>query len=97
MLPCQLGVQKKIGGDTARTTDPHRSKGCSIPYGVILSHKSWEKGRRGVHSGVFCLPKILLSMMSLAFQEVSNICLSVGSSELTPCFALIACTAFTLQ
>ncbi|KAK4831874.1 hypothetical protein QYF61_019886 [Mycteria americana] len=40
-------VHKKLGGGTARTADPNWPKGCSIPYGVMLSTEtggSWPGG-----------------------------------------------------
>lgn len=33
----RAGGQNELGGDTARTSDPHCPKGCSIPYGVMIS------------------------------------------------------------
>jgi len=34
-------VHKKLGEDTARTTDLNRPKGFSIPCDIVLSSKSW--------------------------------------------------------
>ena len=54
----QLGVHKKLGGDTAGTADPNRPKGYSRPYDVTISNKTWgkEAGRAEVNYGV-CLAK----------------------------------------
>jgi len=35
----KMGMHKRLGGDTAGTADPNRSKGYSIPYDVTLSNK----------------------------------------------------------
>lgn len=33
----KLGVHKKLGGDTTRSTDPYRSEGYSVLNDVMLS------------------------------------------------------------
>lgn len=43
----RLGVGKMKGGDTARTADTNRLKGCPIPYNIMLSNKACG-GRTGV-------------------------------------------------
>ena len=40
----RLGVRKKLGRDIIKTADPHRPKGCSMSYRVMLSNKNWGKG-----------------------------------------------------
>lgn len=42
----QAGVGKRLGQDTARTADPSRSKGYSVPYAVMLSNKNWRRRRK---------------------------------------------------
>jgi len=42
----RLGMQKKLGGDTAGTADPNRPKGCSIPYDVSSAHKAGGRRKR---------------------------------------------------
>lgn len=39
-----LMVHRKLRGDTARTAEP---KGYPIPYGAVLSNKSWGERKRG--------------------------------------------------
>jgi len=40
----RLGVGKRLGGDTAGTTDPNCPRGYSIPRDVFLSNKSSGNG-----------------------------------------------------
>lgn len=53
----RLGMGKRLGSNTARTTDPNWMKGCSISYAIMLSHKSSGKGGwRGAFIVIFAFP-----------------------------------------
>ena len=43
----RLEVHQKLGGGTARTTDPNWPKGDSLPYDIVLSVESWRKKEEG--------------------------------------------------
>jgi len=53
------GEHKKLGGGTAGTADPSWPKGCSTPYDIMVSIKSWGKKKKGgdVRSDDICLCK----------------------------------------
>jgi len=56
----ELGMYSEMGGNTARTDDPDWPNGCPIPYGVMLSNKSWGNGgrrKRTFRLMVFVLPR----------------------------------------
>lgn len=40
-------MSEKLGGDTAQLVDPDWPEGYSVPRNVMLSIKSWHRGRRG--------------------------------------------------
>jgi len=48
----RLGMNKKLGGDTAGTADPSGPKGCPIPCDVMLSNKTWWGGEWGCQGGL---------------------------------------------
>ena len=67
-------MNKKMGEDIARTADPNRLKGYSIPYDILLSNKAIEKMEEVVDvlSDCICLSKILLRIVSPSFLEVAE-------------------------
>ena len=96
----RLGVQKKLGGDTAGTADFSWPKGYPRPYHVVFSNKSWrkEEWRRGPFGvTAFAFPSNNCAWWNAAFLEMAeHSWLPVGSTELIPCFALCAHIAFPL-
>lgn len=72
---------------------PQWPKGCPIPYGIILSNKSWRKERGGgdtfrVMASVF-LTNHYTWWAQLSWKWL-NICLLMGITEWIPCFPLLA-------
>lgn len=67
-------MQKELGGDSDRTTDPNWPKGCPKPCGIMLSNKSWGKKeeREDVQSNGVCLPTKPLGLMSPDVLEVAD-------------------------
>lgn len=61
----RLCVHKELGGDRTRTADPDWTKGCPIPYGVMLNHKTGGAGR-----GVCCC--LETGWASVSWLVVSN-------------------------
>jgi len=53
----QVGVGKRLGGDTAGTADPSWPKGSSIPYNTVTSRSA---AKDGVEEGDFHLQRWLL-------------------------------------
>lgn len=53
----RLRVDKKLGGDTARTADLNQPKRCPIPYDAVPSSSSSRKGEGAIHDCGSCLPK----------------------------------------
>ena len=92
----RLRVHKKLGGDTAGTTDPNWPKRYPAPYDIVLSSKSWGKKEQGEMFGVtvFVFPRnhyrALLSWRWL------NTCLPMRSGEWIPYLALLVHAAFAL-
>lgn len=67
-------MHKELGGDTARTGDPACPEGYSVPYGGMLSSKSWGRGGGGgdVQGNGVSLPKKPLHAMSPAFLDMAE-------------------------
>ena len=92
----RLGLHKKLGVDAAGTADPNWPKGYSILCDVILKHGGRRK--KGVCSEWWHLSSQVTITRdgALLSWRWLNTCLPMGSAERIPCFALLACMAFTL-
>ena len=78
---------------------PTDLKGYPMPYDVMLSIWSWGKKKEGGEcSEWWCLSSQVMFTHDGALRcwRWLNTCLLMGSSELFPCFDLLACTAFAL-
>lgn len=86
-------MHEKLGVDTARTAKP---KGYPIPYGAVLSNKSWGKeGGRG-EVRIFQLAVIHENEALLSWKW-PNISIPMGRNELISYCALLVPAALLYQ
>ena len=96
MQPCQPGAGDAHGDGRGHSQDSWFScpKGCPMPYGVMLSNKSQDKGEslRGTIRviALVCLRNRCYIWQTLPSWAWLNICLLMGSSKWIPCFALLS-------
>lgn len=95
----ELWVHREMEGNTARTDDPDWPNGCPIPYGIMLSNKSWGNGgrrKRTFRLMMFILPRNHYTWWALLSWEWLSICALVGISKWILCPALLVHTQFLL-
>lgn len=90
---------QEVGGDIARTAEPHWPKGHARPYdNIMVGVKAEGSKRKGgtFRATAFVFPRDRYTCWSPAVLEMEEHLPAHERGESIPCFALLACTAFAL-
>lgn len=94
----KAGGAQEAEGDTATTADTNWPKECPIEHCLRFSSKSWGKEGEGIQLKQRCLcsQEYIIKYDEPCFPGNCLPCLSMESSELISCFAMLAYAVFAL-